>query len=92
MLVRRGALGAKFRRQHPAGPYVLDFYCPEHRLAVELDGSPHWWGDAPRRGAARTAFLNARGIRVLRFTNAEMLEEQDAVIRVIREAMGFLDE
>ncbi|HET8540206.1 MAG TPA: endonuclease domain-containing protein [Anaeromyxobacter sp.] len=91
-LVRRGAFGVKFRRQHPAGPYVLDFYCPAHRLAVELDGGQHWCGDAPARDAARTRFLATRGIRVLRFSNAEMFEETEAVIQVIREALGFEEE
>ncbi len=90
--VRRGLLGAKFRRQHPAGPYVLDFFCPAHRIAIELDGGQHWCGDAPLRDAVRTRYLAERGIRVLRFSNAEMFEESEAVIRVIREAMGLSGE
>ncbi len=90
-LARGGALGAKVRRQHPVGPYVLDFFCAGQRLAIELDGGQHWCDDGPERDAARTAYLAARGIRVLRFSNVELLEETEAVLRVIREAIGFTD-
>jgi very-short-patch-repair endonuclease len=89
MLLRRGALGARFRRQHPVGPYVLDFFCPSHRLAIELDGGQHWCDERPERDHLRDAFLASRGIRVLRFSNAEVFEETEAVLRVIFEAMGL---
>jgi len=46
-----------FRRQHPIGPYVLDFYCAKARLCVEVDGGSHSMGDQPRRDARRDAFL-----------------------------------
>ena len=58
--------GYKFRRQHPAGPYVLDFFCAEHRLAVEVDGEVHARGDAPARDAARDAWIRSQGVRVHR--------------------------
>jgi very-short-patch-repair endonuclease len=51
-----------FRRQHPIGRYVLDFYCAEARLAVEIDGMSHDLGDRPRHDANRDAWLNARGL------------------------------
>ncbi|HEY8004393.1 MAG TPA: DUF559 domain-containing protein [Phenylobacterium sp.] len=60
--------GLKFRRQTPMGPYVLDFLCLRHRLVVEADGPFH---DAAR-DAARDAWLETKGFRVLRFSNAEI--------------------
>lgn len=73
----------KFRRQHPLGPYVLDFYAEDHRLAVELDGSQH----TPEGDAARTAWLMARGCRVIRFWNHEVLQQLDDVLEAIRQAV-----
>ncbi len=87
-ILRRGALGERFRRQHPVGPYVLDFFCPAQRLAIELDGGQHWCGDRPDLDHLRTAFLSSRGIRTLRFSNAELFEDTEAVVRVIFEAIG----
>ena len=67
----RGAqLGASFRRQHPIGPYVLDFYCASAGLAVELDGDEH--ASRTSQDAMRTKFLNRRGIRVIRFGNRDV--------------------
>jgi very-short-patch-repair endonuclease len=85
----RGAqLGASFRRQHPVGRYVLDFYCASAHLAVELDGDEH----ASRRGqdAARTRFLNTRGIRVIRFSNRDVWTNLDGVREVIALEMAKL--
>jgi very-short-patch-repair endonuclease len=64
--------GFSFRRQHPAGPYYLDFYCAKARVAVELDGSQHEIPSEQEYDAARTRFLSRRGIRVLRFWNTEL--------------------
>ena len=69
-LALRGAqLGTSFRRQHPVGPYVLDFCCTSVGLAIELDGDEH--ASRTVRDAVRTRFLNSRGIHVIRFTNRE---------------------
>lgn len=73
----------KFRRQHPVAPYVLDFYCAELRLAIELDGGQHNDAEGKTRDAAREVFLQAKGIQTLRFTNHEMLRETDSVLSVI---------
>jgi very-short-patch-repair endonuclease len=67
--------GPRFRRQHPNGPFVLDFYCPSAKLAVEVDGAGH----NSERDAQRTAWLNREGIRVLRFT-AEEIERRPAMV------------
>ena len=62
----RKVLDLKFRRQHPIGPYVLDFYCDAARPCVEVDGGSHGFGDHPWRDEARDAWLAAKAIRTLR--------------------------
>ena len=84
-LQRRQLRGRKFRRQHSVGPYILDFYCPEEKLAVELDGSTHDHEDAQNYDAKRTAFLEGLGIRTLRFENREVRKNMEGVLRVIEE-------
>lgn len=73
----------KFRRQHPIEQYVLDFYCPKVRLAVELDGSGHAYYFGRRRDQAREKFLLRKGILVLRFWNHQVYEELDCVLDTI---------
>jgi very-short-patch-repair endonuclease len=68
-------LGLKFRRQHPVGGFVLDFYCPSLSLAIELDGPCHDTPEQAAHDAARSALLAARGIRVLRLPNSEVTAE-----------------
>lgn len=72
--------GLKFFRQYSMGPYILDFYCPERKLAVELDGGQHNKSEGREYDAERTAFLNAHGVEVLRFWNSEVLNDIDAVL------------
>jgi very-short-patch-repair endonuclease len=71
----------KFRRQHPIGRYVVDFICPSQRLIIELDGGQH----ALLQGsdAARTAYLQKQGYRVIRFWNNEVLENLEGVLTMI---------
>jgi len=83
-----GLAGFKFRRQHPFGPYVLDFYCPIARLVIELDGGQHFEPETLVRDAERTRYLEESGLRVLRFTNFEALSETDATLNAIDEALG----
>jgi very-short-patch-repair endonuclease len=74
--------GYKFRRQHPVGRYIVDFLCVEAALAVEVDGGQH-----QRRedvDLARTRFLQARGLEVIRFWNHDALKHTDEVLEVIR--------
>ena len=77
--------GAKFRRQMPIGPFIADFACTKHRLVIELDGSQH---AENRADARRDAFLAREGWRVLRFWNAEVVENPDAVLWRIGQAIG----
>jgi very-short-patch-repair endonuclease len=68
-----------FRRQHPMGPYVLDFYCARAGLAVEVDGWSHGVGDRPTRDARRDAWLVGQGVHVLRIEAAEVMRDPDGV-------------
>ena len=79
--------GHKFRRQHGAGPYVLDFYCAEAHLAVEADGSQHYAPEGLADDAVRTAYLEALGMRVLRFSNADVLTNAEGVAGAILDAL-----
>lgn len=78
----REQLGTKFRRQQPIGNYIVDFYAPDARLIIELDGSQHA-EEQKQYDQERTAFLGAQGYRVLRFWNSEILENVDRVVETI---------
>ncbi len=78
---------AKFRRQHPFGPYVLDFYCDQARLAVEVDGWVHDMGDNPARDARRDAWLAVQGIATLRILATDVLNNLDGVLHDINVAV-----
>jgi very-short-patch-repair endonuclease len=80
----RQLFGAKFRRQHPIGPFVADFCCPERKLIVELDGGQHAARVAADQKRAR--FLQEQGYRVLRFWNHDVLGNTEAVLERIVEA------
>ena len=70
----------KFRRQYPIGKYVLDFYCHEARLGVELDGGQHNEPDKQRKDMVRSAFIESEGVTVVRFWNNEVLLETEGVL------------
>ena len=74
----RQLCGAKFRRQHPIGPYVVDFCCPDRGLIVELDGGQH--AEQTAADQIRTRFLEADDYRVVRFWNHQVLEQMDAIL------------
>lgn len=76
---------AKFRRQQPIGPFIVDFVCQKRRLIVELDGSQHFGSDSDKR---RDAWLLSKGYRVLRFWNNEVSENIDGVLTAIFIALG----
>ncbi|THD46021.1 MAG: endonuclease domain-containing protein [Bradyrhizobium sp.] len=69
-----------FRRQHPIGPYVLDFYCAKARLAVEVDGIGHDMGDGPQRDLRRDAWLRDQGIAVIRIPAKDVMRAIDEVV------------
>ena len=65
--LRQRPAGLKFRRQHPTGPYVLDFFCTDARLAIEVDGEAHSFADRPQRDEARDEWLRSAGIEAFPF-------------------------
>jgi very-short-patch-repair endonuclease len=82
--LRRKQLGGfRFRRQHPFERFVLDFYCCEARLAVELDGGQHNEADAKARDNERTAVLALHGISVIRFWNNEVFSNLEGVLQTV---------
>ena len=68
-----------FRRQHPIGPYVVDFYCRSAGLVVEVDGMSH--DDKAAQDAERSKYLEAQGLRILRVLNRDVMDDLDAVSR-----------
>jgi very-short-patch-repair endonuclease len=86
-LQRKQLLGKKFRRQQSLGRYVVDFYCPECRLIVELDGAPHFEPNADVYENDRTAYLEGLGLSVIRFENQAIHDDIEAVLECIRGAI-----
>ena len=85
ILRNRQLNGAKFRRQQPIGPFIADFVCQEHRLIIEADGGQHANSPADDR---RTAFLEDKGYRVLRFWNTDILSNRDGVAEAVAAALS----
>jgi len=85
-ILRARPAGLKFRHQHPAGPFVLDFYCAAAKLAIEIDGVAHEMGDNPARDERRDAWLRERGYRVLRIPAVELRDNAEGVLRQILNA------
>jgi len=84
-LVRNNRLGVKFRRQVPYDCFILDFFCVEARLVVELDGAQHYTAEGKRKDKMRDAELRSDGLEVLRFLNEEVLENEEGVEQAIYE-------
>jgi very-short-patch-repair endonuclease len=76
--------GLSFRRQHAAGSYILDFYCPELKLSIELDGSQHAEGEHQHRDEQRTAWLRGCGVTELRFWNNDVTQNLRGVLEKIK--------
>jgi very-short-patch-repair endonuclease len=83
--LRRGLLGVRFRRQHPVGTHILDFYCPAAKLVIEVDGDDHDLPEAEER--ARSQELAQFGYAVIRFLNDEITRDIDRVLTTIRAAV-----
>ena len=89
----RQLAGMKFRRQFGVGPYVLDFYCPEIKLAVELDGAPHFMSGNFGYDKLREEYLFREcGIRIIRFENRDLFYNPDGVIKSILDMIEKLKE
>jgi very-short-patch-repair endonuclease len=85
-LSRRQIHGYKFRRQYSVDQYVLDFYCPELKLAIEIDGDSHFMPGAQEQDKARQEHIEAFGIRFLRFTNEDVCKNIDGVCQAVYNA------
>ena len=83
----RQLYGLNFRRQYPVGAYILDFYCHEYKLCVELDGGQHCTSAGIQHDEQRQAFLTSHGIYTLRFSNSDVLQAIEAVLLQIAEAV-----
>ena len=81
--LRNRPAGLKFRRQHPAGRYTLDFYCDEANLCVEVDGIAHDMGENPSRDMERDAWLKLQGVTVLRIPAKHILSDLPAAVETI---------
>ena len=85
----RGRHGVKFRRQHPIGAFVVDFYCAEAKLAVEVDGEGHDHPDQAAHDRRRTKWLEAQGVAVARFAAEEVRVNLDGVLEgIVLEVRG----
>jgi very-short-patch-repair endonuclease len=88
LLRNRQINGVKFRRQFPVGRYILDFYCPDYRLAIEADGGQHYENKVKDQDDLRTRELNNLGIEMIRFTDREILTNSDGVVEAIQNAIA----
>lgn len=85
-LQQKKLYGRKFRRQHSIENYIVDFYCPEEKLVIELDGEGHFNVQGREYDRKRTEFLNTLGIRVIRFENKIVLEFLPQVLQEIKDS------
>ena len=80
--------GIKFRRQHPIHRFILDFFCYQHKLAIEIDGDGHARPDQEEYDRARTEWLEGRGVQVVRFSNRDVDNNLEGVLREIARQCG----
>ncbi|MBL1416277.1 MAG: endonuclease domain-containing protein, partial [Moritella sp.] len=83
--IRKKQLGIKFRRQYGVGRYIADFYCPEYKLVIELDGDSHDSLEAQAYDEERNTFMTAIGLDVLRFKNQDVFTNIEGVLQRIQE-------
>jgi very-short-patch-repair endonuclease len=79
----RGSDRPVFRRQHPIGPYILDFYCAKAKLAIEIDGRSHDMGERPEQDVRRDEWLRERQIEVIRIPASDVLGQLDDTVEAI---------
>jgi very-short-patch-repair endonuclease len=86
----RQLCGLKFRRQYPLGPYILDFYCHQYKLCIELDGGQHYESAGIQHDTQRQVFLTSHGVHTLRFSNSDVLQHLEEVLLQVAEATRTL--
>ena len=80
-------LGKKFKRQISIGHYIVDFYCPEARLVIELDGDSHFSITIDEYEAQRTKYLEEEGVKIIRFENKDLYDNLEGVLEAIKQAL-----
>jgi very-short-patch-repair endonuclease len=86
----RKIFNTKFRKQHPIGMFIVDFYCHEYKLVIEVDGEVHNNKESNEYDSNKTAELNRFGLKVIRFTNDEVIYNINSVITTIQRAIDKL--
>ncbi len=81
--LRHNQLGVRFRRQHPLGPYIVDFYCDDAKLIIEVDGSVHGTDAARQHDHERAEYFERKGLRIRRYWNADVLHDLNSVLKDI---------
>jgi len=87
--LKNSQVGFKFRRQHSIGGYIVDFYCPEKKLVIEIDGPQHFTKENKEYDKIRSDYFEGLNIKVLRFTNLEVSTETEKVVRKITTSLGL---
>ena len=78
-------LGVRFKQQHPIENYIADFYCHKYKLVIEIDGSIHWLNEVKQRDDARQKIIESYGIKVIRFSNSQVMKQTELVLEKIKE-------
>ena len=90
-ILRNQQMGVKFRRQHGIGHYIVDFYCPERKLVIEVDGDSHHTDDAQHYDTVRADFMLALGITTMRFTNHDVMTNLNHIYQQIAQQLTCMD-
>jgi very-short-patch-repair endonuclease len=90
-ILRNQQMGVKFRRQHGIGHYIVDFYCPERKLVIEVDGDSHYTDDAQHYDTVRADFMLALGITTMRFTNHDVMTNLNHIYQQIAQQLTCMD-
>ena len=90
VLRNRQFFGVKFRRQFPISQYILDFYSPQFKLGIEADGGHHYASEGKEKDQRRTEELSKMGIKILRFSDCEILNNSDGVVETIQKEIGMI--
>lgn len=91
LLRNRQLLGFKFRRQHQFGDYLADFYCHEASLVIECDGSVHEQNEQWHHDQSRDAYMISSGLHILRFTNEQILDDSETVLKEISKYLATME-
>ncbi len=90
-ILRNQQMGVKFRRQHGIGHYIVDFYCPERKLVIEVDGDSHYTDDAQHYDTVRADFMLALGVTTMRFTNHDVMTNLNHIYQQIAQQLTCMD-